>query len=870
MALYGFAIFTGAFLLFQVQPLIGKYILPWFGGTPGVWTTCLLFFQCMLLAGYAYAHLLTRWLSLRQQAVVHGFVLFLALWTLPISPAESLKPVATVSPVGQILKLLLLTLGLPYLALAATGPLLQAWFSKANPGRSPYRLYALSNVGSLLALITFPFVFEPATTRTQQVYYWSGGMVFFALACAFIAWRLWQVVEEDKKESSAPPAPPPPWPRVVLWFLLPACGTTLLMSITNKMCQDIAVVPFLWVLPLGLYLGTFIICFDSPRWYHRAWWTRLLVLSWVGVWFVLKEGLDLNIAYQVGLLSAVMFFGCMICHGELYRLRPEPARLTHYFLAIAAGGALGGLFVSLGAPHWFDRLWEFQVAIVACPLMYTAVCVVERIRWRIGRGHLMVVLAICWAAVIWALFRHQPFTWKTTMLAGTCTLALAWGGTWVAFQWAQRQQEALIWRQSGSACAGTLIALLAVIGVLVWTDHFPRFHPAIWGCSLLLLVNCFVWVSLRGWVGARVPGWIPLGILVVVLGALLGRQARDSIDPSEIHASRNFYGSLLVQEYRAGTDDHSRTLINGRITHGNQLLSLPTFATTYYGEESGFGQVMNFFHETKGRLRLGMVGLGTGTAAAHARVGDVVRFYEINPEVDRIAGTNGDLFTYLKAARKRKAKVDVMLGDARLTMDREARTGKFQGFDVLALDAFSSDAIPVHLLTREAFDVYQKHLARDANGTITGALAIHTSNRYLDLNPVVTRLAHEFKMQAVIVDRFEDDAFSSGWVDSTDWVLVTANPKLLAHMVSLQDAHEGTERQNEIQIPEAAGEMPLWTDDYTSLTPIIEWPEEATAKAKKYGLLAGLVLVGVLVVAGIRRWWRGRSDLLNPFDRAND
>ena len=192
MALYGFAIFTGAFLLFQVQPLIGKYILPWFGGTPGVWTTCLLFFQCMLLAGYAYAHLLTRWLSLRQQAVVHGFVLLLALWPLPISPAESLKPVATASPVGQILKLLLLTLGLPYLALAATGPLLQAWFSKANPGRSPYRLYALSNVGSLLALITFPFVFEPATTRPQQVHYWSGGMVFFALACVFIAWRLWR------------------------------------------------------------------------------------------------------------------------------------------------------------------------------------------------------------------------------------------------------------------------------------------------------------------------------------------------------------------------------------------------------------------------------------------------------------------------------------------------------------------------------------------------------------------------------------------------------------------------------------------------------------------------------------------------------
>jgi len=352
---------------------------------------------------------------------------------------------------------------------------------------------------------------------------------------------------------------------------------------------------------------------------------------------------------------------------------------------------------------------------------------------------------------------------------------------------------------------------------------------------------------------------------------LLGRQARDSIEPEEIHASRNFYGSLLVQEYRSDTPSQSRTLINGRITHGSQLMNMPSFPTTYYGEKSGFGRAIKYFHDGNGTVRLGMVGLGTGTAAAHGRAGDVIRFYEINPEVNRIAGTHGDLFTFVKEARERNVKVDVAMGDARLVMDREARRGERQRFDVLALDAFSSDAIPLHLLTREALEVYLKHLARDADGNLTGVLAIHTSNRYLNLNPVVIRLAEQFKMQAVVVDRWEED---DGWVDNTDWVLVTANPRFLAHLVGLQEeAVEG-----EITFSELSKNAPLWTDDYTSLTRIIEWSDKIkkyvayyeNAKEKSYPLMAGLLLACVLAVVATRCWLAARISSSNPFESEDD
>jgi hypothetical protein len=397
MPAFALTIFAGAFLLFQVQPLIGKYILPWFGGSPGVWTTCMLFFQVLLLGGYAYAHTLSRRLKPRTQAIVHLALLAAALLTLPITPGDHWKPQASGNPTWHILALLAVSLGLPYLVLAATGPLMQEWFRRLTPGTSPYRLYALSNVGSLLALVSYPFYFETQFTRKAQAQFWSWGLLFYALCCAFCAYRVWRqapVKALSETETSADIAPPSPGRRG-LWLCLPACASILLLAVTNKMCQDVAVIPFLWVLPLGLYLLSFIICFDSPRWYSRFYYTLALVGAMAAVCVALYVGTDMPIVQQVVIYSITLFVGCMICHGELYQLKPHPKHLTSFYLMIAAGGAVGGLFVALIAPVLFSNFYEMHLSLALIVLLLLAISFTGRSalspqRWRI----LFAILAI--------------------------------------------------------------------------------------------------------------------------------------------------------------------------------------------------------------------------------------------------------------------------------------------------------------------------------------------------------------------------------------------------------------------------------------------------------------------------------------------
>ncbi len=688
--IFAAAIFTGAFLLFLVQPLIAKYILPWFGGGPGVWTACLLFFQCGLLAGYAYAHLLTR-LRPRQQVGVHLALLAAALLSLPVTPGDQLRPSPEGEPTWQILLLLGRTVGLPYLALAATGPLLQAWFSRAHPARSPYRLYALSNIASLLALVGYPLVMETTLSRPEQTRWWSAGLALFALACAWCGWRVWRTrADGETGPAGGPPGPEPPPPRgrVWLWLALPACAAALLMATTNTICQNVAVVPFLWVLPLALYLLTFVVSFDSPRWYSRAWFGRALLLCWAGVYWVLGEGVHAPITLQVAVHAATLFVTGMICHGELYRLRPAPRQLTTYYLTIAAGGALGGLFVSLGAPVLFDSYRELHWILAASGGLFLAVCVAER------------------------------------SVALTIPLAR---------------------------------------------------RPA-----------------RRG----RLPAWIPLSLAVGALGWGLWQRTVEA-DAGAGPSLRNFYGVLTLFEY--DTDDppnHYRLLRDGHITHGLQYSEAEhaRIPTTYYAENSGVGLAIRLAG-AEGK-RVGVVGLGTGTLAAYGRPGDHYRFYEINPAVVRLSGPAGETFTYL---RDSEAAVEVALGDARLSMEREPP----QRFDVLVLDAFSSDAIPVHLLTREAFQTYRRHLRPD------GVIAVHVSNRYLDLQPVVLKAAAHLGMQALIVDAEAGDR--NRW--ASNWVLVTGNQALVDHP-DVQAARSAPKPR--------AGDLALWTDDYTSLVAILD------------------------------------------------
>ncbi len=385
MARYALTVFISAFLLFQVQPLIAKSILPWFGGGSSVWTTCMLFFQILLLAGYAYAHLLSVKLSVRRQGMVHLILVLISLALLPIRPSQQFKPIGSDSPVGGILLLLLATVGGPYFILSSTGPLMQRWFSRLFVGRSPYRLYSLSNFGSLLALLSYPFVFEPTLRLNAQVWIWSAAYGVFAAFAIWCSLRVMKLDDEPQIESlpadgsetnDDQSAVRPSFGRMLMWLGLAAMGSTMLLATTNQMCIDVAVVPFLWVLPLSLYLLTFVICFDNPRWYDRRVYGLLLVPAAAAACWQLNQGLDTSIPGLVSVYSAVMFVCCMTCHGELVNSRPHPRYLTLFYLLVAAGGAMGGVFVAVVSPAVFTAFWEYHVALAGtCGMTLIAWCV---------------------------------------------------------------------------------------------------------------------------------------------------------------------------------------------------------------------------------------------------------------------------------------------------------------------------------------------------------------------------------------------------------------------------------------------------------------------------------------------------------------
>ena len=682
MFAFSLTIFWGAFLLFLVQPLIARFILPWFGGGPAVWTTCMLFFQLLLLGGYAYAHFRISRLTPRRQVITHLVLLALAVALLPITPGDAWKPTDGSHAAGHILLLLLGCLGLPYLVLSATGPLLQAWFSKANPGVSPYRLYALSNVGSLLALLIYPFYLEPQLSRQAQADGWSWGLAIYAGLTAWCGLKVWKSAAADGETAKQAEAEAPASAgRQLLWFALPACGVMLLLAITNKLCQDIAVVPFLWVLPLSLYLLSFIISFDSPRWYHRAFWIPLLaVLLGLVVQNLYKAESHPDITPLATLYLGTLFVACMVCHGEVYRLRPGASRLTGFYLSLSAGGAAGGLFVALVAPFVFPDYFELHLA-----LFLTAALV-------------LVVL---------------------------------------------RQDSTLPLRE----------------GRARWAWAVPFVALAALGYGLADVAT----TSLRG----------------------------------SLSTTRGFYGVLKVNDNDAGNEGlHHLTLQHGATIHGLQYVDAEkrTDPSSYYTSTSGIGRLLRA-HKPGGGRRVGAIGLGCGTLAAWGRAGDTFRFYEINHDVAHLATST---FTYLKDS---KAKTELVMGDARLSMELEAN----QQYDVIVLDAFSSDAIPVHLLTLEAFDHYQRHLKPD------GAIVVHVSNRYLDLHPVVYRIADKIGFPAITIDD-NDTAYEDAGFYGSDWIIMTRNQVLLQQPL-LKDVTKET-----VEFP---ARIMYWTDERSDLLSIL-------------------------------------------------
>jgi len=682
MALYAWVIFLGAFLLFQIQPLIAKIILPSFGGSSVVWSTCMLFFQVVLLLGYAYAHWLNEHLRATKQAIVHSALLLASIAVLPIGPDAARSVSGVDYPSWQILKLLAVTIGIPYFILSSTSPLLQAWYARRK-GKAPYRLYALSNLASMAALLTYPALLEPNFTTRHQDMMWSIAYVGFAVLCAATAWQSARglakaAVNESTEVVAAGTSPR--WPLLLLWIALAACGSILLLSVTTYLTQDVAAIPFLWILPLSVYLLTFIICFDSPWLYMRSIFYPLLVAALGLFAYLLKHPNGVfKISWTVVLAVSALFFCCMVCHGELVRLRPHPRYLTLFYTMLSVGGATGGIFVALVAPNVFSGYEEFPIGLGLC--------------------------AVLAASLLLAAHR----------------------------EWFQR-----LW---GRALSGGVIALVA---------------------AYLIFLGIIVHESLAGYRLAR----------------------------------RNFYGQLRVQDAMDEDDNFvHRKLLHGVINHGEQILDAKyrREPISYFCHGTGIAQAMLAGNPGVPR-RIGILGLGCGTLAAYGRPGDTIRIYEINPLVLEIARSE---FTYLGDT---PAHVETVLGDGRLSLEREPS----QQFDVLVMDAFSGDSVPVHLITREAFQTYLRHLKPG------GILAVNVSNRHLDLRPVMERDATAVGRIALFYsyEAYEEDSFCK----NADWVLI-AEPNVRETQPKLYAAG---------QVLKPYTGFRAWTDDFSNMFRILK------------------------------------------------
>jgi hypothetical protein len=699
-ALCAATIFVSAFLLFLVQPLIARQILPWFGGSAAVWTLCLVFFQVVLLFGYLYADRLSR-LPLRTQCVVHAALLVAACAMLPIVPGAAWKPVSgDADPSLGVLAVLVATIGLPYLAVCTTGPLLQSWVARLHAGDGVrqarvYRLFALSNLAALVALVAYPFALEPAFELRTQAIGWSAGFAVFALLAGASAWTTSRALGRRAEAAAAIPAPSAPASGaaapvrrsdMLLWLTLSALGTVALLSVSTYITQDVASVPLLWIVPLALYLLTFVLCFDSGFWYRRwIFWPLVLIAGPLLAWYLIAPR-GLPIASVIALFCTGLFVICMFCNGELARARPAPAHLTRFYLAMALGGALGGLFTGVAAPAIFDAYWELPGSLAVPGLL-----------------------------LFW-LVRRAPRSPRRD------------------------------WTAEAAGAAG-LIGAVAVMATMV--------------------------------------------------------QSKIDTDANTLLRARNFYGVLKVRT----ADMHdpamaSRRLVNGVIAHGEQLLAdnRRRIPTAYYGPLSGVGLALTTHRS--GTQRIGVIGLGVGTLAAYGRSSDTLRFYEINPQVTRIAHES---FTYLADTA---ATVEIVPGDARLAMQQELDAGRPQAFDVLVVDAFTGDAIPVHLMTREALALYARHLSPG------GVIAFHVSNRHLDLVPVVKRLADDAGFGALRV-RY-DPPGNDTLEHPSDYVLVSADPAfaddpgLIALGATPVD-------------PVDTGAATLWTDQHSNLLDALRW-----------------------------------------------
>ncbi len=712
VALFALTVFLSAYLLFQVQPLISKFILPWFGGSPTVWTTAMLFFQSVLFGGYVYAHLITRHGSSRVQGGVHiALLLVAALLAVFVIPDPSLKPTGDENPIGRILLLLGLCVGLPYFSLATTGPLIQYWFTRTGASGSVFRLYALSNVGSFLALLSFPYVFEPLFELPQLGHFWTWGFWVFALLCGVITLRVARLGETSPAivavaaaagTADADRHAQPTLTQRLRWIALPALASLAFIATTDHVSHDIAPEPRVWIATLSLYLLTFIVCFDHPRWYRRAWTALaclLAVLLLAGRdeipgWFGLEW--DYGVTEVRWIHLTAMFLVCLMSHGELYRQRPaNPRYLTEFYLWMSFGGACGGLFVALVATHYFADYYEWSLCLLAAIGLACFIMAAEWRRAAVRADGAAVLASLAFGGLV--LFWEDPWHWRA--------------------------------------------------------DSSPEYTD------------------------------------------------------TRLHQSRNFYGTVSVTErrYHDNPTESYRVFYSGRITHGMQYLdpAKRRLPVTYYSEGSGVGETLTYAGARQPNLRVAVIGLGAGTLATYAREDDHYDFYEINPEAVRVANRWFDNVPNCRARTKQ-----VIIGDARLKMEQLPDDVRY---DVIALDAFTGGSVPIHLLTREAFQIYRRHLKLD------GFIAMNITNGYLNLYPVVRRQAEALGMG--FRNKFQPSD-PDRHIRHNHWFVITDDREYLRRYPSVNrqyfDRSGALIREDDPNLPD----VPLWTDHFSSLTPI--------------------------------------------------
>ncbi len=748
--LFSLTLFMSATLIFIVQPMVAKMILPLLGGTPSVWNTCMMFFQALLLGGYAYAHVSSSRLPVGRQVMLHAALLLLACIVLPVAVSSHWIPAGETNPIGLVLILLFVSVGLPFFALSSTAPLMQRWFVwTGHPSSAdPYFLYSASNAGSMLALMSYPAFIEPGFALREQSSLWSVGYVLliaFILGCAYFTWRSARLCSPRGGMSApgslpaycASDAVPPARSRQLRWVALAFVPSSLMLGVTTFLSTDVAAIPLFWIIPLSLYLLTFILVFaNMPQAVSRF----MLLLFPIAVITLLFINVPLTKpAMWIAMLCnlATFFIVSMVCHGELARTRPAAKYLTGFYLWMSVGGVLGGIFNAVVAPLVFRSVVEYPIVLALSAIL---------------------------------IFMPDSAAWASKR------------------RWTARMFD---------------VALPAMLGGLTFwlTVKWPMHGMNFWGVAQMLHLNlssmqtfltysipavlCYAQLFMKS------PRRFAFGVAAVTLALIFSHGWHQDV----IYRERSFFGVVKVSE---DADGEYRLLVHGTTQHGRQSLDpkLSDEPLSYYHRTGPIGQVFTMFSGKNRKSDVALIGLGVGTLASYGEKGQSLTFYEIDPAVRRVA-TDAALFTYLENC---KAEWSIVMGDARLKLD-DAAEGVY---GLIVVDAFSSDSIPVHLITREALRLYLSKLEEN------GVIAVHISNKYLNLAPVLGGLARDAGLTGLIQDDWEDSA--AGKYRST-WVVLARDKKDFLELFS----------DKRWQPLKSDADSPVWTDDFSNILTVFKW-----------------------------------------------